>query len=161
MTAAPFRFSARPLGIGSHRTIYNVILIEVLMSFAYTLFIIVLGAQPEGLIGGAIRWWIQETTELWPFLLLVPAPDGSDGSPSADQVGVYRHVLAASIAIALTILLLSRRHWRYWAVCTNANLTQVLGGRWAARHAALVGYRRTVLGLVAMALLVLWEFISR
>ncbi|SFI08330.1 hypothetical protein SAMN05216304_101759 [Bosea sp. OK403] len=148
------RFSAQLPTDGPRRTIRDAIFTEAMASFGYTLLVPVLGSQPEGLIGGAVGWWVDETVGVSETLLfLIPVPNGFPEDVSAHQVATYRHILAVSILLAMGCLAASRKRWPYWASRTTLSLVRLLGGRWAARKAALTGYRRMVLGLVAVTLL--------
>lgn len=140
-----------------HPTIGDAVLFEFIMTSAYALLIIIGTGQPETFFGMAVEKWIDlcvPTVEV--LFALVPVPDGVADGAHSDAVWVYRHILAACILIACGHFVCSRRHWRYWSGHLKGRLSAATGCPQSRFSIALLGFRRSILGLVAAMFLALF-----
>lgn len=142
-----------------HTRIGDAVLSEFIVSSAYAFLVIMATEQPETLLGEAIFGWIGLTAPIVRIIFaIVPIPEGLNGVPPFEAIGVYRHILAACLLIAYACFVRSRRHWRYWGERISSTLFVAGGQAGSRRRVALFGYRRMLLGLVAAVFLLLfWE----
>jgi hypothetical protein len=142
----------------AHRaTIGDVVLFEFVVTSVYALFVIMGVMQPETLLGVMVGDWIDFTAPAVQVLIPpVPVPDGFGEGALFAAIGVYRHILAACFVIACGCFARSRRHWRYWGERIRGRLSTATGSPGSRYRLALFGYRRTLLGLVAVMLLALF-----
>ena len=147
---------ANPPPIGDrHSTVFDAVLRQFTISVAYALVIVCVDA--EGYISELVQGWIEMTAGIVGIVfVLVPESARSVGAGWPNGVGVYRHVLAASLVIATASFVGSRSHWPYWAAQLRGRLRRVSGRTARVRDAALFGQSQMALGLIATGLLLLF-----
>jgi hypothetical protein len=140
-----------------HPTIGDTVFFEFMLASAYALLIILGKEHSETLLAGVVESWIDLTAPAVHVLFaLVPVPDGLREGALSDTIWVYRHILVACFLIACGGFVRSHRHWRYWGDRLRGPLFAAIAGPRRRRRFALFGYRRMLLGLVAVMFLALF-----
>ena len=128
---------------------------SALSGLAYTALIIAAAQRPEDLLGKIVQTWVAFTERFVELaLFLAPSPNTSADPVLLDRITAYRHLVVACSLIAVWIVLSTRTYWPYWAERLRARLG--VGTNSAPRARARVAYRTTVLGIVAVAFLMLF-----
>ena len=139
-----------------HPTVADTLLRQFTISVAYALVVIAF-VDADSYIGELVRGWIEMTARIVETILaLVPEPTRSVGTGGQNGIGAYRHVLAASLAIATVSFAGSRSRWPCWAAQLRGRLRGVSGRTGRVREAALFGQSQMALGLIATVLLLLF-----
>jgi hypothetical protein len=139
-----------------HPTVADTLLRQFTISVAYALVVIAF-VDAQSYIGELVRGWIETTAGIVEtVLVLVPEPTRSVGTGGPNGIGAYRHVLAASLAIATVSFVGSRSRWPCWAAQLRGRLRGVSGRTGRVREAALFGQSQMALGLIATVLLLLF-----
>jgi hypothetical protein len=151
----------RVLGPGNARaaqiSIGRVVLRNTLASVCYTVVVLIAAEGPASIVGRAIQTWIAFTAHLADAALFVaPSPSISAASSQQASAAEYRHLLFACGVMAIWSVAASRVHRPVWARVLRARLgIDKVAGR-GARSILVFAYRTTMLGVVAVVLLMLF-----
>jgi hypothetical protein len=130
---------------------------SALFGLAYTALIIAAAQRPDDLLGRIVQTWVAFTERFVELaLFLVPSPNTSADPVLLDRIIAYRHLLVACSLIAVGIVLSTRTYWPYWAERLRARLGVANQLSLTTKVVLVSAYRTTVLGIVAVALLMLF-----
>jgi hypothetical protein len=137
--------------------IRQVVLVNALAGLAYTVLVIFAAERPESFLGAIIQRWVAFTGRLVDLaLLFAPSPDPSANSVLEVRIADYRHLLVACALITIWSVLSSRMYWPHWARHLSARLGAEPGVRRPANFLLVSAYRTTILGIIAVALVMLF-----
>jgi len=137
--------------------IFHVVSASALSGLAYTAVILAAAQRPESLLGSCVRTWVAFTGRLVEVVLfLAPPPNASTDSALLEKIAAYRHLLVACSLIAIWAVFSSRPYWPRWAERLREKLGGTSGHRRPAKLVLVASYRTTILGIVAVALLMLF-----
>lgn len=142
-------------------TIGRTVRLEAALAFGYSLIVNQFADRADSFTARAIRWWIDTTAAGVDLLMfLIPGQQAGSGShiseEPADEIAVYRHVLAFCFLIATVAFLATKRHWAAWAQHQSAALDRAFGNTDPKWSVAEFGARITTLGAAASILLLLF-----
>ena len=130
---------------------------SALSGLAYTALIIAAAQRPEDLLGKIVQTWVAFTERFVELaLFLAPSPNTSADPVLVDRITAYRHLVVACSLIAVWIVLSTRTYWPYWAERLRARLGVANELSRPAKLVLVSAYRTTVLGIVAVAFLMLF-----
>lgn len=136
----------------------HVVAASALSGLAYTLLIIAATKRPESLLGKIMQTWIAFTERLVDVaLFLRPSPYASPDALLLGNIAAYRHLVVACSLLTIWTVLLSRTYWPHWAERLKTRLGAANGPGRPAKHVLVSAYRRTILGIIAVALLMLFD----
>jgi hypothetical protein len=146
--------------VGSRRDqpgIPHVVGASALSGLAYTALIIAAAQRPDGPFGKIVQTWVAFTERFVELaLFLAPSPNTSADPVLLDRITAYRHLIVACSLIAVGIVLSTRTHWPYWAERLRARLGVANKLSRPAELVLVSAYRTTILGIIAVALLMLF-----
>jgi hypothetical protein len=135
----------------------QIVLASTLTGLAYTILVVIGAERPESLLGRIIQTWVAFTRHLVDVaLFLAPAPNFSPNSALEEKIADYRHLLVVCTLIMVWSVLSSRAYWPHWAECLEARLGAGHGQRRSATFFLIFAYRTTILGIIAVAFLMLF-----
>ncbi len=136
----------------------HVVAASAFSGLAYTVLIIAAAKLPESLLGKMMQTWIAFTERLVEVaLFLTPSPYASADPMLLGRITAYRHLVVACSLITIWIVLSSRTYWPHWAQRLRARVGVANGPGRPAQRVLVSAYRKTILGIVAVAFLMLFD----
>ena len=139
-----------------HRTMQASAFIVLTICLIYTVFIGIFSNYPSTSIGRSTLSWIHRNQPISDVVAPALEPRGRLSETIREEVAIYRHVLAASLLIAILSFVGSRKHWRLWATLMRGALNRKYRETAKVHRVVSTSKGQMILGIFAVAFIALF-----